>query len=61
MRKKGTQIGVNIWAVEAKTLHPVSGWGRGLLTYTLIKSKMKYIIQRHILSDDDMIYTYLNM
>ena len=37
------------------------GGGEGLLTYTYINTEIKYIIQRYILSDDDMIYTHANM
>ena len=37
------------------------GGGKGLLTYTYISTEIKYIIQRYILSDDDMIYPHANM
>ena len=37
------------------------GGGEGLLTYKYISTEIKYIIQRYILSDDDMIYTHANM
>ena len=50
----------NIGEVEAKTLYLVGG-GEGLLTYTYIRTEIKYIIQRYILSDNDMIYTHANM
>ena len=50
---------VNIGALEAKTLY--LGGGRGLLTYTWIITKIKYIIQCYILSNDDMIYTFVNI
>ena len=39
----------------------MEGGGEGLLTYTYINTEIKYIIQRYILSDDDMIYTHANM
>ena len=35
--------------------------GEGLLTYTMIKTEIKYIMQGYILSDDVLIYTYVNM
>ena len=37
------------------------GGGGGLRNYTGIITGSKYIIQRYTLSDDDMIYTYVNM
>ena len=37
------------------------GGGEGLLTYKYISTEIKYMIQRYILSDDDMIYTHANM
>ena len=49
---------VNIGAVEAKN---AVFSGEGLLTYTMIKTEIKYIMQGYILSDDDLIYTYVNM
>ena len=50
---------VNIGAVEAKN---AVFSGEGLLTYTMIKTEIKYITQGYILSDDDLIYyTYVNM
>ena len=49
---------VNIGAVEAKN---AVFSGEGLLTYTMIKTEIKYIMQGYILSDDVLIYTYVNM
>ena len=51
---------VNIGAVEAKTLYLWRGGGGG---YSPIHNltEIKYIIQRYIVSNNDMIYTHVNM
>ena len=48
--------------IDATSPTPLfKGGGRGLLAHTWIMTEIKYIIQRYTLSDDDMIYTYVNM